>query len=131
MFEITEIVRELRKNSTPEERILWKKLRAHRFKNLKIKRQEPIIFEYFGERRFFVADFYCVDNKTIIEVDGKIHDYHKEHDLIRDDILCVLGYKVIRIKNEEILENIYKVLIKLSEVLSPSPALPKGEGDKI
>ncbi len=100
MHNITEIVRELRRRSTPAEMILWEKLRAHRFMGLKFKRQEPIIFDYENKKHFFVADFLCLNNKTVIEVDGKIHDYQKEHDKLRDDILTTLGYKVIRIKNE-------------------------------
>jgi very-short-patch-repair endonuclease len=123
MSEVTEIVRELRQKSTPAEKILWKHLRAHRFKGLKIKRQKPIIFTHDGAKRFFVADFLCLNDKTVIEVDGKIHDYQKEHDEFRDEILHLLGYKVIRIKNEEILRDINGVLMRLNKVLtSPQPS---------
>ena len=113
MQSITEIVRELRRRSTHTEKILWEKIRGHRFMGLKFKRQEPIIFDYDNKRRFFVADFLCLNNKTVIEIDGKIHDYQQEHDKFRDEILTTLGYKVIRIKNEEILNNVNTVLIKL------------------
>ena len=123
MQTITQVVRELRRNSTREEKILWEKFRAHRFMGLKFKRQEPIIFDYDGEKRFFVADFLCLNNKFIIEVDGKIHDYQKHHDQIRDNILTTLGYKILRIKNEEVLHNVNIVLIKLKkEFASPQPS---------
>jgi very-short-patch-repair endonuclease len=130
MSKITEIVRELRKYSTPAEKELWQKLRAHRFMGLKFKRQEPIIFEYDNKKHFFVADFLCLNNKMIIEVDGKIHDYQKEHDIIREDILVTLGYRVVRYKNEEILNNLNKVLIKLKKEIDDTPpkTLPKGKG---
>jgi len=62
-----------------------------------------------------------LNNKTVIEVDGKIHDYQKEHDKLRDDILTTLGYKVIRINNEEILNNLNTVLMKLKRELAPLP----------
>ena len=115
MSKITETVRKLRKKSTPAEKELWQKLRAHRFMGLKFKRQEPIIFEYDNKKHFFIADFLCLNNKMIIEVDGKIHDYQKKYDIIREDILVTLGYKVVRYKNEEILNNLNKVLIKLKK----------------
>ena len=115
MPNITEIARNLRKNSTPAERILWEKFRAHRFMGLKFKRQEPIIFEYDNSKHFFVADFLCSNNKLIIEVDGKIHDYQKDHDRIRDDILNTIGYEVVRFKNEEVMSDVNLVMIKLKK----------------
>ncbi len=131
MSKITEIVRELRKKSTLAEKELWQKLRAHKFMGLKFKRQEPIIFEYDNKKHFFVADFLCLNNKIIIEIDGKIHDYQKDHDIIREDILVNLGYKVVRYKNEEILNNLNKVLIKLKKEINDAPlqTIPKGEGE--
>ena len=30
--------------------------------------------------RYYIADFYIPDKKIIIEVDGKFHDKHKQHD---------------------------------------------------
>ena len=124
MQKITEIVRELRKKSTPAEKELWQKLRAHRFMGLKFKRQEPIIFEYDNKKHFFVADFLCLNNKMIIEVNGKIHDYQRDHDMIREDILVTLGYRVIRYKNEEILNNVNKVLMKLKKEIVDAPPQP-------
>ena len=121
MSKITETVRKLRKKSTPAEKELWQKLRAHRFMGLKFKRQEPIIFEYDNKKHFFIADFLCLNNKMIIEVDGKIHDYQKKYDIIREDILVNLGYKVVRYKNEEILNNLNKVLIKLKKEIDDAP----------
>ncbi|RLC50887.1 MAG: hypothetical protein DRH79_06975 [Candidatus Cloacimonadota bacterium] len=115
ILSITKICRELRKNSTPAEKVFWEKVRAHRFMGLKFKRQEPIIFEYDNSKHFFVADFLCLNNKLIIEVDGKIHDYQKNHDKIRDNILTTLGYEVIRIKNEEVLNDVNLVMIKLKK----------------
>lgn len=33
--------------------------------------------------RYYIADFYIPDQKLIIEVDGKFHDEHKQHDKMR------------------------------------------------
>lgn len=117
MNQVTDIVRELRKKSTPAEKIFWEKVKAHRFLGLKFKRQEPIFFDYDNTKCFFVADFICLNNKTVIEIDGRIHDHQKDHDLIRDDILNKLGYRVIRIKNEEIIKDAEIVLDKIKGIM--------------
>ena len=57
--------RQLRKDMTPEEKILWQKLRNRKFKGLKFNRQHPIIYDVINNRRmFFIADFYCAEKKT-------------------------------------------------------------------
>lgn len=33
--------------------------------------------------RYYIADFYVPDKNIIIEVDGKFHDKHKQHDKMR------------------------------------------------
>jgi very-short-patch-repair endonuclease len=64
----------LRKTPTPSENILWQVLRNRKLDGKKFVRQFPIIFEYQGRKRFFVADFYCHEAKLIIELDGKIQE---------------------------------------------------------
>ena len=110
--QIIQLARELRKNQTPAEKIMWKNLRARKFENKKFLRQHPIIFqEYYNTIDFIIADFYCHEHRLILEIDGKIHDYQKEHDEQRDIISKEMEYKVLRIKNEEVfndLENVKK-----------------------
>ena len=114
MTSITEIVRNLRLNATPEEKFLWKKLKNGNFYGLKFRRQHPIIYgiDGLGKNLFFVADFYCAEKRLVIELDGKIHDYQKDYDQNRDKILSGLGLRVIRIKNEELI-NVELVLEKV------------------
>jgi len=100
----------LRKTSTPSENILWESLRAKRFHNFKFFRQYGI-----GE---YIADFYCPELKLVIEVDGKIHDFQKEYDKVRDDYMKNLNILVVRFKNEEIIDNIESVLKKLELLIS-------------
>jgi len=95
--------RELRQNMTKAEQLLWKKLRNRAFLNLKFLRQHPIIYQMSDNRPYyFIADFYCAEKKLVIEVDGKIHDFQKEDDLQREDILRNLNLSVLRINNEEV-----------------------------
>ncbi|MAB65823.1 MAG: hypothetical protein CL662_03200, partial [Bacteroidetes bacterium] len=51
---------------------------------------------------FYIADFYCAEHKLIVEIDGKVHDYQKDYDRQRTIVLENLGLKVIRFKNEEL-----------------------------
>ncbi len=99
----TSRARELRRNSTDEEKILWQKLRNRKFHGLKFLRQHPLVYdEINGKALFFVPDFYCAEKKAIIEIDGKIHDFQKDHDKRREDILKNMGFKILRFKNAEI-----------------------------
>ena len=95
--------RELRKNQTPQEEILWSEIRANRL-GVKFKRQESV--------GGYIADFYCSKAKLIIELDGAVHDAleAKEYDVLRDDYFKVLNYKVLRFKNSEIENNLINIL---------------------
>ena len=108
--EITQIARQLRKQQTVEEYMLWQLLRNRRLKGVKFFRQHPIIYSSYGKNfQFFIPDFYSSEKKLVIELDGKIHDFQKEYDRNRDSILEDLGLKVIRFKNEE-LKDIKRVI---------------------
>ena len=111
--------RQLRQEMTDEEILLWQELRAHRFKGFKIRRQHPIVYQQIQFRKYFyVADFYCGRKKLVIELDGKIHEFpeNKEYDNARDALMKDMGLKILRIKNEELM-NMEKVLQKIDDVL--------------
>ena len=93
--------RELRKNSTEAERKLWSRLRAKRFMGLKFRRQEPI-----GR---YIADFYCAGKKLVIELDGGQHA-NSIGDEKRDEFMESKGIRVLRIWNNEIMNNIEGVM---------------------
>ena len=112
--------RELRQQLTEHEKELWYKLRNRNFEQLKFRRQHPIVYETRGFRKYFyVADFYCAERKFIIELDGKHHYFgdQKEYDKARDYILNDLGYKILRIPNDEIKNNLPGVMKTISEEL--------------
>lgn len=104
---IIKIARQLRKRSTPAEEVLWQKLRRNSLDGLKFKRQHHI-----GR---YVADFYCAGLKLVIELEGGIHEMigQKQYDEVRYEELMAGGYKVLRIKNEEVIEDVEKVLQKI------------------
>ncbi len=105
--------KQLRKNSTDAERILWNILRANRLNGLHFKRQQPI-----GN---YVVDFVCFAHKLIIELDGGQHSELENilKDTKRTNFLENNGFKVIRIWNNEIFENIEGVVEFILNSLAP------------
>ena len=90
--------RKLRKQMTLPEVLLWRLLKT-RPQGLRFRKQHPI-----GD---FVADFYCDAAKTIIEVDGMVHDmgHHPERDARRDTALKAEGYRIIRLPAADVLHD--------------------------
>ncbi|MBW4523233.1 MAG: DUF559 domain-containing protein [Scytolyngbya sp. HA4215-MV1] len=119
---LLEKARELRKQQTPAETVLWECLRDRQLLNAKFRRQHNI-----GQ---IIADFYCHEAKLIIEVDGGIHRSQHDRDQIRDEWANAQGLTVLRLTNDEILENIEQALNKIATHLpsSPQPPSPQGEG---
>ncbi|MDF1612889.1 MAG: DUF559 domain-containing protein [Stygiobacter sp.] len=116
LVEVAKVVcRELRKNSTKAERIFWEAVRSRKFYGKKFYRQYPIFHDVTGKESFFVADFFCFEEKLIVELDGKYHQYRITEDKIRTEILNSLGLRVVRLRNEEIIENLNDVLDKLKK----------------
>lgn len=109
------LCRELRKNSTDSEIILWAKLRNRQLDGKKFLRQHPVFYDISGRESFFVADFYCHEEKLIIELDGKYHQYRLKEDQERTEILNLLFLRVIRFSNEEVLNKIDYVLRMIKE----------------
>jgi len=96
--------RRLRRKSTEAEKLLWDKLRNRKFLGLKFRRQYSI--------SQFVLDFYCPEKRFAIELDGDIHNRKgvKNHDENRDGFIKDFNIKIIRIKNEMVLDDIDSVL---------------------
>ncbi len=102
----------LRKNQTPQESILWARLRRKHLGH-KFKRQYSV-----GP---YILDFYCPTKKLAIEIDGSQHLENKEYDQERTDYLSILEIKVLRFWNNEINNNINGIVEKILSELSPSP----------
>ena len=61
-------------------------------------------------------DFYCTEKRLIIEIDGKIHE-KREYDEVRNKYFGELDYKVLRFKNNQIDEDINKVIKEIENNL--------------
>ena len=98
--------KDLRKNQTKTEEILWWYLRGQKL-GVKFKRQHSI--------GGYILDFYCPEKKLIIELDGEIHNTReaKEYDAMRDKYFRELGYIVLRLLNKEVENDIEGALNKV------------------
>jgi very-short-patch-repair endonuclease len=94
--------RSLRRNQTEAESRLWKYLRARRFQGLKFRRQQPI-----GS---YIADFCFLEEKLVIELDGGQHAADQNRDGERTKFLEQEGFRVIRVWDNEVFDNIEAVL---------------------
>lgn len=105
--------RELRKNLTKAERVLWRVLRNKQLK-VRFLRQHPV-----GP---YIVDFYTYEKKLVIEVDGDTHAQPEQvaHDRERDAYFESLGFRVKRYTNNDILPNLDGVLQDIMEVLHSS-----------
>jgi very-short-patch-repair endonuclease len=114
----------LRTNQTEAEQRLWYHLRAHRFMELKFKRQKPM-----GR---YIVDFVCEEHRLIIEIDGGQHAEQATYDQQRDAWLCSQGYTVLRFWNNDVMQNLEGVLEQIHGVLtlSPSPSPASGRGEQ-
>jgi ATP-dependent helicase HrpA len=119
--------RELRKNATNAENLLWQLLRRNQLNGFGFRRQHPL-----GS---YILDFYCHEVKLAIELDGGQHteDAQHKHDEKRSVWLKEQGITVLRFWNNEVFTNTEGVLQKVYEWLSskPAPSLippPLGEG---
>jgi|SRR3990172_7265049 len=100
--------KELRRDMTPAEKILWGKLRGIKL-GVHFRRQQIIAG--------FIVDFYCHKAALVIEVDGDIHDLQQEEDARREKVLRGLGLRIVRFGNEEVLKDLSAVLIKIRELV--------------
>ena len=98
------LARELRKNQTDAENLLWSKLRSHQLEGYKFKRQVP-----FGD---YILDFYCHKAQLAVEVDGGQHTEKgvSSVDEIRTKFLNERGIKVLRFWNHEVLQSLDEVV---------------------
>jgi very-short-patch-repair endonuclease len=108
-----ERARSLRRALTRAELVLWTRIRGRRLGGFKFGREEPT-------DRYYV-DFVCRERRLIIELDsGQLAE--SREDRHRDSALCALGYRVIRIWNNDVVENLDGVLQTLLSELKNGPS---------
>ena len=103
--------KELRDRMTTAEQILWEAVKGNKLNGQKFRRQHPI--------GLYIVDFYNHKNKLVIELDGGYHENEEQKikDVEREKNLNFNGLKVIRFKNELVINNLPFVLEKINEEL--------------
>lgn len=93
---LTPLARNLRKQDTWAEKLLWSWLRDRQFSAYKFRRQHT-----FGN---YILDFFCVEAFLNIELDGLQHGFPKQkrQDEERDAWLGKAGVKVLRFWNSHL-----------------------------
>ena len=96
--------RDMRKNATDAEKLLWSLLRDRQLDGYKFRRQHPV-----GS---YILDFYCHEARLAIEVDGGQHNEIEQarHDEERTANLATEGIQVLRFWNSEVLTETEAVL---------------------
>jgi methionyl-tRNA synthetase len=124
--------RELRRNQTDAESILWSLLRDRQIGDAKFRRQHPLLV---GEQRY-VLDFYSHDSGLCVELDGSQHADQVRYDTERTRALAIQGIRVLRFWNNEVLaqteavlEAIFLAVQEGKSALTPGPS-PAGRGGK-
>ena len=105
---LKEFSRELRSHSTLSEVLLWKQLRASRFRGSSFNRQKPL--------SKFIVDFYCKKLNLVIEIDGDSH-FDEESvisDQKRQKILESLELNFLRFSDVEIKRSMPSVLEEIN-----------------
>ena len=102
--------RQLRRQATIAEQMLWTNLRGRRLDGYKFRRQMVI--------EPYIVDFVCLEEKLIVEADGGQHSEQQKYDTVRTARLESMGYRVMRFWNHEILAEHDSVLEQILSVLS-------------
>jgi very-short-patch-repair endonuclease len=119
--------REMRREPTAPEKRLWAKLSRSQIGGRKFRRQLVI-----GP---FIVDFFCPQKGLIVEVDDDTHIIAS--DVRRDAALSEMGYRIVRITNQDVMHNIDGVCEMILRALEEAPdrwasphpnPSPKGEG---
>jgi very-short-patch-repair endonuclease len=104
------------------EQILWRELRGKQLSGHRFRRQHPI-----GR---YIADFACIEQQLVIELDGGQHQDHVTYDEHRTAYLLSHEWRVLRFWNNDVFDNLEGVLSTIVEnfILYPHPNLPPARG---
>ncbi len=118
---LKELARQLRKNSTLSEVLLWKHLKGKQMLNYDFDRQKPI-----GD---YIVDFFCNELVLAIEIDGDTHNYKIEVDTTRQKRLESLGIRFLRFTDRDVKQNIEGVVITNNSCIREHTPNPSREGN--
>lgn len=102
------LARQLRKNSTLPEVLLWQNIKQRAY-GVQFHRQVPMLD--------YIVDFYCHEIRLAIEIDGQSHDHNFLNDAKRQGEIEAYGVTLLRFSNEEVKKNMFSVLLVIEETV--------------
>jgi len=111
-----DLAREQRKNPTPIESLLWEALRGTKLDGRKFRRQQPV-----GP---FIVDFYCPEERLVVEVDGGVHASQQREDADRQEALESLCLRFVRATHDEVIFDLIGALARIRAAFASSSPLP-------
>ena len=114
-IKMRDVARQLRREPTPTEAVLWEKLRRKQL-GYKFRRQVPI-----GP---FVVDFLCAEAHLVVEVDGSIHETQQQADQDRQALLETLGLRFVRVSTDDVINYLPTAVEKIRVALHGSSTRP-------
>ncbi len=113
---IVQRARELRRQMTSEEAILWKALRGNHLGGFHFRRQQVI--------DGFIVDFYCHAAGLVVELDGGIHTQQPDYDMERDRVIAARALEVLRVPNESVKNDLTGLLKAILEKCNQRTSSP-------
>ena len=101
------LARQLRRDGTLSEVLLWKELKGKQIMGYDFHRQKPI-----GQ---YIVDFYCPRLELAIEIDGDSHIFKEKRDKERQQRLEELGIRFLRFDDLDVKFQMDKVLDTIRE----------------
>lgn len=108
--------RGMRKQPSRAEQMLWDLLRGRQISGAKFRRQHPI--------DAYIADFACVAARLVVEIDGRSHDAVDQavYDEGRTRKLNERGWRVLRVRDDDVLSNAPAVAELIAQSLRAAPS---------
>ena len=101
--------RDLCRNATNAERLLWRQLKVKQVRGVQFRRQHPI--------EPYIVDFCAIRQRLVIELDGGQHNENAAADETRTKFLESRGYRVLRFWNHEVFLQLEAVMQVIYEAL--------------
>jgi len=114
--ELKELAKELRRNMTLSEVLLWNELKQKSMLGYDFDRQRSI-----GN---YIVDFYCKKLTLAVEIDGDTHIYKYDYDEERQRKLEKLGVHFLRFEDIEVKKNIINVLRVIEDWINTNKPTP-------
>lgn len=122
--DLKQLAKDLRRNMTLSEVLLWNELKQKKMLGLDFDRQRPI-----GN---YIVDFYCKELSLAIEIDGDTHIFKYDYDEERQTSLEKMGVHFLRFDDIEVKRNMFNVLRVIEDWIcrnrpTPSPLAEAGQ----